>query len=236
MNRTAYFHPAFVEELSLLTPDTRIQFYTELQRHSSSFIGHDRYKSYAAKTPKQDTENHISFYEFSYLPNIYMSCNRKGTHEGMLYLGLTVEDTSLEREARDTAMLEAAQARFKELSGGGLEAISYSQFRAEIADQDEIMIANDIVTDAAQRGFYESLMTLSFDDAKKDTARFFNYTKPQFERFLERIDYFLDSFNKNLGNRCGGQLVLDVYYRNIETFTGKTLRDLVKDEPPRLSD
>ncbi len=235
MNKTAYFHPAFAEELSLLSPDTRIEFYTHLLRDMDfSSMGH--YTHYNPGDPKPAYDRRHIFWQLGNAPKAIVAFDNKRDPDSRYFVHLKLENPSLSKEEFDTALLETCYARTEEMKRSKIKPVSLNDFSYNGANEDEYIAAIEISNIEKQRKFYRRMLMLAHEDTQKEAMGIFNLSAPQMERFMTRLDYYLQSFDRNLGQRMGGTLHLDISYKGTyESYRARTFKELTANEP-RLSD
>ncbi|PZP57508.1 MAG: hypothetical protein DI586_00285 [Micavibrio aeruginosavorus] len=229
MKRTAYFHPAFAEELSLLTPDARIHFYSLALRDAMSHFNRDRYCNYV---PEDDSTIALRFvYSILYLqvtpvPKTCMSVNQDVMRDANLYLHLAVQGPDKDKAEFDRELIAKSRERMREIKDSKFEPVGIDAFCDLHADQIEVNEARRINLDMGQRDFYRNVMILAFEDAKKEIGDLFNLSPLQITRMIKRFDRFLEFFNNCLEKRWGGQVSLNVRYRDDEVFIDRSFFDL----------
>ncbi len=231
MKRTAYFHPAIAEELALLSPDTRIHFYSLAARDATSFLNLDRYCNYQ---PQGQTNVRrifgTSYYEVTAIPKTCVAINRHAIQDCNVYLHLKIDDGSLDRAAFDEELMATTQARLAQMKTREAEVLIFFEFADLYADPVELKEANRLDIAMSQNKFYRRMMQLAYQDTLKGYRSLFNLSPMQMERAITRFDNFLESFNENLSNRMGGRVNLVVNFRDDAFFEAKSFRELTRDE------
>ena len=242
MKRTAYFHPAFAEELALLTPDARIHFYSLALRDAMSFTNRDRYCTYK---PEDDSGTavrmlfKIRYFQVTPIPKTCMAIDPATMPDANLYLHMAVHPADLDKTTFDRELILKSKARLKELKDNVFDPLSFDDFCEAHADETEVKEARRINIDMGEQDFYRSVMILAFEDAQREIGHLFNLSPMQMTRMLKRFDRFLECFNHCLDKRWGGRVALHVNYRSDALFAERSFHELTatkmnEDFEPRM--
>ncbi len=219
MTATAYFHPAFGEEVAALPRKDRIDLYLLI-------MAQQKLGPLTAPFPIYSFHSEFKRQVNSWFPVLGNSgvafFDTRVYKEGFTYLHVAL----LQSAESEQAFFETCAARYADVQSGSVELLHLDDMMRQ-GDHDDMMAAIDVIVAEEKHQLYLYMINEARHEAKARLSSLFHLSPTQFDRLETRVDFYLTTLQNSLLQR-GLTLTLSLNTKDDIHFTTSNFADLAK--------